>query len=289
MTNFITGEKFQELAEGSIALNVESNFASNLVKEQLNNTNTKCYIFNPGSAVDNLPEEIKKAKSIFVYTHILPFFFESIFPKIDTSFTLITHNSDAGVGPEYLSFLEDDKIKKWFCQNKYITHPKLHSLPIAIANSQWSHGNLSALEKVIQEHLPKNKLVFKSFDMSTNPGHRHQANHDTNQNGFEMVHNMPFTEYIKQLKQSYFSFAPLGNGADCHRIWECLYLNCVPVVPKSPPCFNDFQDLPILFVDDYKNITKEFLESQIETFHPFSKYKLDVLDLNYWRQNICTD
>jgi hypothetical protein len=284
--NFITGEKFQELAEVSIALNVESNFASNLVKTQLSNIKTKCYVFDPSNIPQNIPNEIKNAKSIFVYTHILPFFFENIFPKIESTFTLITHNSDHGIETDMLSYLDNSKIRKWFCQNKYITHPKLFSLPIAIANSQWSHGNLSILEKIVKLNLLKNNLVYKNFDVSTNPDHRHQANHDTKQNSFYMSPNIPFEEYLKQIKQSYFSFAPLGNGADCHRIWECLYLGCVPVVPKREYCFDDFKHLPILFVDNFKDVTKEHLEQQIDIFYPFSKYNLQLLDLEYWKNKI---
>lgn len=286
--NFITGEKFQELAEVSIALNVESNFASDLVKTQLSNVKVECYVFDLNVTVDPIPDKIKKAKSIFVYTHILPFFFEKIFPQIESTFTLITHNSDAGIDNEMLPYLGSPKIKKWFCQNKYITHPKLFSLPIAVANSQWPHGNLIDLKEVIETDLQKTNLVHKSFDKSTNPGHRNQADVETSQNGFQMLPHTSFREYIRQIKQSYFSIAPLGNGADCHRIWECLYLNCVPIVPKRPPCFDEFQHLPILFVDSFKDITKEFLEKQIENFYPFSKFNLEVLDLNYWKDRICT-
>lgn len=287
--NFITGEKFQELADVSIALNVESNFASNLVKTQLNNIKAKCYVFDPSVTLNDIPDDIKNAKSIFVYTHILPFFFENIFPKIESTFTLISHNSDDGVEASMLTYLDDPKIKKWFCQNKYISHPKLFSLPIAIANSQWPHGNLTALEEIIHTDIQKSNLVYKNFDVSTNPGHRQQANHDTNQNGFFMSSNAPFLEYLKQIKQSYFSFAPLGNGADCHRIWECLYLGCVPIVPKRDYCFDDFKHLPILFVDSFKNITKNYLEEQIDIFYPFSKYNLELLNFNYWKKKICLD
>lgn len=284
--NFITGEKFQELADVSIALNVESNFASNLVQTQLKNIKTLCFVFDPNSPIETIPDKIKDAKTIFVYSHILPFFFEKIYPFITNPFTLITHNSDHGVDEKMLPYLNETKIKKWFCQNKYIDHSKLFSLPIAIANSQWPHGNLQTLEEIIRLEIPKNNLVYKNFNISTNYNHRQQAHIDTIQNNFQMAPSVSFLEYIKILKQSYFCFAPLGNGADCHRIWECLYLNCVPIVPKHLFAFDDFKHLPILFVDSYKQITVEFLEKQIETFYPFSKFDLEMLDLNYWKKKI---
>jgi len=284
--NFITGEKFQELATISIALNVESNYNSDLVKTQLKNTKTICYVFSETADVPVFPDNIKNAEIVFTYTHILPFFFDKIFSAIQTPFTLITHNSDHGVDASYLNYLENTKIKKWFCQNKYISHEKLISLPIGIANSQWPHGNLQTLETIIKSDLPKNNLVLKTFDISTNPSHRHEVNLITEQNGFIMSPSLPYIDYLKQLKQSYFCFAPHGNGADCHRIWECLYLNCVPIVPERHPCFDDFKHLPILFVNDFKSITKPFLEQQIEKFFPFSKYNLEMLNLDYWKKLI---
>jgi|694.fasta_scaffold143158_3 hypothetical protein len=284
--NFITGEKFQELADISIALNTENNFASDLVKIQLNNSNIKCYVFDPNNVFTTIPDTIKYANSIFVYTHILPFFFEKIFPLIENSFTLITHNSDCGVDKQMLPYLESSKIKKWYCQNKYFDHPKLFSLPIAIANKQWPHGNLQDLEEVIKLNLPKTTLIYKNFNISTNFSHRYQVNQETNENGFEMALATSFKDYIKQIKQSYFCIAPLGNGADCHRIWECLYLNCVPIVPKKEFCFDEFKHLPILFVDSYKDITKEFLYQQIDNFFPFDKYNFEILNLNFWKEKI---
>ena len=37
------------------------------------------------------------------------------------------------------------------------------------------------------------------------------------------------------LKLSYYKFAicPEGNGVDCHRIWECIYLGVVPIIIDS--------------------------------------------------------
>jgi len=136
---FISGEKFQEIADVTIALNVESNYDSELVKTQLKNINTKLFVFSENDIVDELPEDIKNAKIIFVYTHILEYFFSKIFPKIETPIVLISHNSDHGIDERFLPFLSSDKLKKWYCQNRYISHPKLFSLPIGLGNKQWEH------------------------------------------------------------------------------------------------------------------------------------------------------
>jgi len=284
--NYITGERLQELAEISVALNVDSNFASDLVKTQLRNTRTECIVFEQHVTDFTIPDKLKFAKSIFVYPHILDYFFAHVYPQIESEFILITHNSDAGADERYKSFLDTPKIKKWFCQNKYFNHKKLFALPIGIANSQWPHGNIAILQAVAAEPYSKTKLVYKNFDMSTNPGARHHANSVTAQNGFEMEPSRSFEDYIRGIKQSYFSFSPPGNGIDCHRIWECLYLGCIPVVLKNNVSFGEFNDLPILFVDNFSDATKDFLESQISNYHPLTPTNYKKLDLTYWRDYI---
>lgn len=285
--NFVTGEKLQEFAEVTVALNTENNFNSDLVKTQIKNTQTKCYVFSPDKTNVLIPDQLKYAKIIFTYPHILDYFFKFVFPQIQGPFTLITHNSDAGVDSNYHTFLNSFKIKKWFCQNKYTSHPKLFSLPIGIANSQWPHGNLQTLQNIIDKKLEKNNLVFKNFDCSTNTRVRLQANIETEQNGFKMSAPLPFADYIQNIKQSYFSIAPPGNGVDCHRIWECLYLQCVPVVLKHPYVFTEFSDLPIMYVDSYATVNENFLKEKIKDFYPFHKFNLEKLNLNYWKEKIC--
>jgi len=284
--NFVTGEKLQEFAEVTVALNTVDNYNSELVQTQIKNTKTKCYVFSPYKINVKIPDELREAKTIFTYPHILDYFFSYVFPQINGPITLITHNSDAGVNSKYLNFLNSNKINKWFCQNKYTAHPKLSSLPIGIANSQWPHGNITALESIIKLNLPKNYLALKAFNISTNTEHRKLVDYQTNQNGFIMAPSMPYIDFLKQLKQSYFCFSPLGNGADCHRIWECLYLGCVPIVPNHEYAFKDFEDLPILFVDNFALTTKDYLKSMINNFFPFSKFNLNKLDLNYWKKEI---
>jgi hypothetical protein len=60
----------------------------------------------------------------------------------------------------------------------------------------------------------------------------------------------------RQLLNSYgFVASPPGNGIDCHRTWEALYLGVVPILKKSI-FYSFFPDLPAIFVDDWKEIVK---------------------------------
>lgn len=281
MSTFISGEKFQELADVSIALNIDSNYKSNIVKTQLSNINAKCFVFDDSQIISTIPNEIKTAKTIFVYTHILNFFLTQILPQIEHPITLITHNSDAGITSEYIQYIESEKITKWYCQNRYISHPKLISLPIGLANSQWPHGNQEMLRKIVDENYQKNNLVFKNFDIGTNYSNRIICDNLTNANGIYMSQHTTNENYWKQISASNYVIAPHGNGVDSHRIWECLILKTIPIV-QYHECFSQFTNLPILFIDDWKYVTRDLLQEQLLNLQS-KMCNLDILNINYWK------
>jgi len=93
--------------------------------------------------------------------------------------------------------------------------------------------------------------------------------------------------YYKKILASKFMICPRGCGLDSYRIWDCIYLGCIPIVEKYQG-YQHFDDLPILFIDHWKeigNLTEEYLNSKWnEMIH--TDYNYNKLDLSYWEQNI---
>jgi len=70
----------------------------------------------------------------------------------------------------------------------------------------------------------------------------------------------------KLMRKSLFVPSPAGNGPDCHRTWEAIYLGCVPVVLKSE--FTGLESWPVLLIDDWSDlINKSSLE--LENLYKF--------------------
>lgn len=85
--------------------------------------------------------------------------------------------------------------------------------------------------------------------------------------------------WIETSKYS-FVISPFGNGMDCIRTMEALCLGCIVIMKKS--CLDCiYEDLPILLVDDWKDITEHLLN---ETLIEYSKKKfnLNKLTFEYW-------
>lgn len=64
--------------------------------------------------------------------------------------------------------------------------------------------------------------------------------------------------YLTEVMQHKFVLSPEGFGIDCYRHWESLYLGAIPIVQRSKT-METFSDLPILFTDDYSEITESYL------------------------------
>ncbi len=49
---------------------------------------------------------------------------------------------------------------------------------------------------------------------------------------------------------------PRGNAVDCHRNWEVLYMRRVPIMKRDPYLEELFKDYPVLWVDDFAEVTQ---------------------------------
>lgn len=69
---------------------------------------------------------------------------------------------------------------------------------------------------------------------------------------------------------------PLGNGLDCNRTWEAIILGCIPIV-KSSGLDSMYQGLPVLIVNDWKDITQDLLDK----YKPDTS-KIKKIYMDYW-------
>lgn len=93
--------------------------------------------------------------------------------------------------------------------------------------------------------------------------------------------------YFNNLSRSKFMVCPRGCGIDTYRMWDCIYLGCIPIVEKFEG-YNQFEDLPILFLNDWKeleDIDEDFLEKNWKEM--FNKdYNYEKLKMSYWINKI---
>jgi hypothetical protein len=68
--------------------------------------------------------------------------------------------------------------------------------------------------------------------------------------------------YFTELPNYKFVISPAGNGTDCHRHYEALMAGCIPIVEYHPHILKVYGYCPILYTQDYSEITPEYLEQK---------------------------
>ena len=105
------------------------------------------------------------------------------------------------------------------------------------------------------------------------------------------VHNkrVPYSVFLYNLSQSKFMICPRGNAIDCHRNWEVIYMRRVPIMKRHPYLEVLFKEYPILFVNEYSEITKELLEKNDYLFEQSQEMDLTSLTLSSFFDKIVNE
>ena len=215
------------------------------------------------------PKAITNRSVIFVNTLDVPTMVHKL-PKIDAHFFMITHNRDKSVpvAVEAQALLDSPKVLKWFAKNIDMAHPKMVPIPIGIENRFYKNGehpedyldlmlsntNRSASRDILINFTPR------KYNLD-----RNKALEAMKQNGFggRQTKKIGHKNFLEQSRRFRFVLSPPGNGISCHRTWEALYMNRVPIVPANNET-GIYADLPVLVVDDWFSVTKEVVDAQWE-------------------------
>ena len=245
-SEFINGERLQQIAD--MYLGTADDFLYNpRIFEQMEKHQILEDIDGP---FDNPP-------TLFLYTHLLKSFEQKI-KFFANPFTLITHNSDYNLidsDPVVQKILECDNLVCWWGQNLCFIHHKMRFLPIGLANTMWDHGKVNNFVGVSTN---KSEDVYFNFNIYTNREKREHC-YNVLKPLLPFLPMLPVAENVKRLAQYKWCICPEGNGVDTHRLWEAMYLGCVPIVLKSP--FIDTLmhytggELPIYVVDTWDNLS----------------------------------
>ena len=208
-------------------------------------------------------------------------YLDNIYSIIDTlkiPFVLITHYGGANAGNHRIK--DHPLLIKWYGQNMSVISHKTEAIPLGLENPHWKKTDIDFINK----NKNNNKTELLYINLSTKTHNSRSGTINTLKKKFTINKKVDWYTYIKELSRHKFCISPRGSGVDCHRTWECLYLGVIPIVEKSVQ-MNHFQDLPILFVDNYNCIDVEFLNKMYD-FFTNKTFNLDKLNINYWKKTI---
>ena len=269
MVDFINGERFQQIAD--MYLGTASDFLYNpLIFEQM----------EKHQILDDIDGPFDNPPTLFLYAHLLEPFSKKL-QHFMNPFTLITHNSDFNLlesDPTIKKILESSNLVCWWGHNLCFIHPKMRILPIGLANTMWDHGKV---ENYMIDSTNKSEDIYFNFNIYTNREKR-EACYNVFKDQLEFLPMLPVAQNVNRLAKYKWCICPEGNGVDTHRLWEAVYLGCVPIVLRSPfiNALMHYTEgvLPIYVVDSWNNLE----------LPDYSKYRFDNkwLKMSFFTKNI---
>ena len=132
---------------------------------------------------------------------------------------------------------------------------------------------------------PKTKLLYSNYgDMFNKKPERKDLDDYMKDKSWctysKNIQGLEFSAYMKEMADFKFTLSPRGYGIDCYRTWEALLIGCIPIVRHSQldPLY---EGLPILVIDDWKELTEEFLDEKYKEIVS-KEYDIAPLFIKYW-------
>lgn len=196
-------------------------------------------------------------------------FVRGALPIIQKPFALITTDGDASVPSEIApatvrALLECPWLVSWHTQNYdgYL-HPKLAPLPIGIdlhtpRFCSSARHLITLLNRVRTRRLPLDQIPLRVFcDLNVSfasEERRHAIAALCSCDHVDFLKKRVSQKAIWHRYAEYpFVLSAPGNGRDCHRTWELLYLGTI-VITKTSSLDSMFEGLPVVIINDWKEI-----------------------------------
>ncbi len=248
---------------------------------------------NPAQVnIDTIRDKNKRTPILFINTERLGLLL-MVVAQYKKDVIIISHNSDITISDSLLENNLPPNILRLWCQNyNGNNHDRIKPLPIGFERKRWfpNEKKNDVLDKYSNMILEKEHLVYMNFNIKTNNNRQIWFNElkDKDFIHSEMLGNgNGFENYIQKVKKSHFVLSPEGNGIDCHRNWECLKVGSIPIISKSNFANNIFTGLPVMMIDDVKDITRERLLEFVNSND--TNTNLDKLRCDYWKKLIMKD
>jgi len=221
---------------------------------------------------------------IFSHVDYIFLFIEKYLPCIKYPFVFITNKGDAPLFQEnYKPLLDSKYLIRWYGTNCNKIHEKVVAIPLGIGDRKYAHGNKEELIQVINTPITKCDKLYCNFTIKNNSIVRQECFNQISKLPFITIQiiNVSFKDYLIQTKTHRWSVSPPGNGIDCHRTWESIYVGTIPIVMDTIE-FLQFSELPIIKVKNYKNLSLEFLKEKSNNLSNV----LDKSRFSYWKNRI---
>ncbi len=201
--------------------------------------------------------------------------------KVPVPCTLLTTFSDAHVKEHATTgLLSGTMVRHWFSVQCATKHPKLTAMPVGIDRRDLP-ALLAAPKAEHRDILCLANFQARNFERLHLQRWAQTQPWITTQAWDSQTPAVSMATYFATVGRSRFVLSPPGRGWDCYRTYEALALGAIPIVRRQAPLSDVVETLPVLMVDDWRDVT----QARLKAFEP-PHWNLDAMTLRYWTERI---
>ena len=157
-------------------------------------------------------------------------------------------------------------------------------------HSDWHKNRYNKVGKAPQQYFgwiragklsSPTKMLLLDFQASHIKPHRYSALQYL-QGDWITRKTFPREDWKKAVQDHFFVACPPGHGYDTHRLWEVLIAGSLPVV-ISTPMDSMYDNLPVVIVQNWSQMTYNFLKNEKSKFEDRSDFLPEKLFFTYWQ------
>jgi hypothetical protein len=187
-------------------------------------------------------------------------------------------------------------IVHWFVANNTILNDaRITNIPFGINGTD---GNQEPKEKIYNKinssimvdgrNIRRKYDLYVNFQFYTNERTKLFELYNREELNQTVERNVSFDVYLQKLSTHNCCLCPSGNGGDCYRTLEALYMGCIPIIEKNEAMiFYNRLNLPIIYRGSLEGITQEYLSNIRELkINDRNTWDLTGISISYWNNKI---
>tara|TARA_R100000008_G_scaffold78932_1_gene60258 strand:- start:124 stop:1125 length:1002 start_codon:yes stop_codon:yes gene_type:complete len=245
----------------------------------------------------------------------------------DCKFILITYGSYISPPQRFIDNMPAS-MHKWYAVNAETDHERIIGIPLGIAKPIWENGQIRSaiientsdtkedllyinhnvrtdertprrgIRKSIYDRFeseqgdwftikePSGGCNFYGVDASEISNSVQERGDRIFKDGEKEV-SQSTKDFIREMSSHKFVLSPSGMGLETMRTWEALYSRTIPVIQRCKS-LDRFSDLPVLYTDDYSEISEDYLNRVYEEYSS-REWDLSKMFFSYWKDLIMED
>ena len=280
-TDVLTWEGLRALCQGEVL--TAPNEQTNILKTDLRRPIIKMGITDP---TPQIPYRPQPGSMLFARTAWRAPWRVGFVHRLQAPLVLVSAFYDPMVKPQAVMemFPPGGPVTHWFGVQAQTTHPQFTAMPLGV------EGSIVPQLQAAERRPSRDILLYLNFKLHerfthVNAMRRTLWSHFRAQAWVTAEAWCPGGEagYCAQLGRSQFVLSPPGNGWDCYRTYEAIAMGAIPIVKRERPMTDVCEDLPVLLVDDWYDVTPERLSRE---WACRGAKETHTLTMRYWRGQI---